>query len=79
MSMPAFKYRVTTIIFICVATASALGYLALFLFQEFRGIFASKPPKVLVMQDSLQCLVGDHNDNPNKLLFVSCSGFYDEE
>lgn len=79
--MKALKQRIALIMLAGAVVASGIGYLALSFYHEFRILFASKPPKVLLASaDDLQCRLADRsNENPNKLLFVSCSGFYDEE
>lgn len=64
-----------------VVIVVTLGYLTVSLYKELRVFFATKPPKVLASKtEDPQCRPTKHSeDNPNKFLFVSCSGFYDEE
>ncbi len=57
--------------------AAAVLYLVLAYYNELRALFAERAPKVLVASAN-QCLP-DTVSNPSKIMFVSCSGFYDEE
>lgn len=79
--MKVSNRHLNAIILGTVAVAIALGYLAISFYQELRVLFASRPPKVLASksEDPLCRPTNKQEDNPNKFLFVSCSGFYDED
>lgn len=78
--MLALRQKTKLLIVVCLALLVLFGYFLLSLYQDFRVLFSSKSPKILTMKgEDFQCRVDDsRSDNPNKLLFVSCSGFYDE-
>lgn len=78
--MSALKNKTKLVIVVSLALLVLVGYFLLALYQDFRVLFSSKSPKILTMKgEDLQCRVDDRrSSNPNKLLFVSCSGFYDE-
>lgn len=71
--MLAFSVGMGTLVVVCT-------YFALAYYNEFRALFAKQEPKVLASVDSTkQCTIIDEKKNQHKLMFVSCSGFYDEE
>lgn len=80
MRMNVLRNRISLIVSAIGVLLAAITYLALAYYNEIRTLFANQPPKVLMASaDEMQCSLNDSKENQNKLMFVSCSGFYDEE
>ncbi|MEX0917818.1 MAG: hypothetical protein WDZ93_01545 [Candidatus Paceibacterota bacterium] len=59
---------------------SVVAYLAIVHYNEFRALLVRQEPKILASNEhTKQCNLINEKKNQHKLMFVSCSGFYDEE
>lgn len=58
---------------------AGVGYLLLSQYEDIKLSLTQKPPRALLADagNTLKCELPD-GENHNKLMFVSCSGFYDE-
>lgn len=70
--------KITLTLFAALLTTAA--YLALSYYEDIKLSLTQKPPKALLADssDELKCELPQGEKNRNKLMFVSCSGFYDE-
>lgn len=78
MRLLAHRSKLTlTILFGFLA---GLAYLALSQYEDIKLSLTQKPPQALLADssDELKCELPAGEKNRNKLMFVSCSGFYDE-